>query len=151
MDRTLDDLRAVVAHAEICAPSVSQWNVGMHVHHCALSMINIGKGLAKSTALAPPAKPSIAKTVVFTLGRIPRGRAKTSATLTPQLTVPPAELLSLLDESAKELDAAKRLGPDTWITHPVFGPLRRDDALEFVRIHNRHHLKIVSDILKRQA
>jgi hypothetical protein len=151
MDRTLDDLRAMVTHADVSAPSVSQWNVGMHVHHCGLAMMNIGRGLAKSTSPVPPERRSVPRLIVFTLGRIPRGRARNSAASAPTPSIPPEELLSLLDQSAKAVEAAKNLGRDAWITHPIFGPLRRDDALKFVRIHNRHHLKIVSDILTRQA
>jgi hypothetical protein len=82
------------------------------------------------------------------LGRIPRGRARTK--LIPQPSVPAAELLALLDQSEQVVAAAQGLDRNTWITHPVFGPLRRDDALKFLRIHNRHHLRIVSDIINAQ-
>lgn len=114
-------------------------------------MIAIANGLAKSTQPAPPPRPSLARELVFTTGRIPRGRARTGKNLVPPPAVPQAELLALIDESARQMDVAGDLDPGTWITHPVFGALRRDDALKFTRIHNRHHLKIVSDILKRQA
>ncbi|HET6348347.1 MAG TPA: DinB family protein [Candidatus Krumholzibacteria bacterium] len=144
----LDELRHMLAHAEASAPGVSQWSVGMHVHHCALTMILIGKGLAASTPPAPPSRSSLAKTAVFTSGRIPRGRAKNNERSQPSASVPRAEMLALLEESAREIESATGLAAGTWITHPVFGPLQRDDALKFVRIHNRHHLRIVADILK---
>lgn len=134
--------------AAAAAPSVSQWSVGMHVHHCALSMLSIGKGLATSTQPMPPEKRTLPRFAVFTFGRIPRGRARTK--LIPQPSVPAAELLALLDQSEQVVAAAGSLDGNTWITHPVFGPLRRDDALKFLRIHNRHHLRIVSDIMNAQ-
>jgi DinB superfamily len=149
-DYSLDQIREAVTRADASAPSVSQWSVGMHVHHLALTMINIGNGLAKSTQPAPPAKRSIAKHIVFTLGKIPRGRARTTKNGTPQPSVPAPELLALIDESARQMDAAAKLDRNTWITHPIFGPLRRDDALRFVSIHNRHHLRIVADILRQR-
>jgi hypothetical protein len=144
----LDGLRAGVAHAHVAAPDVSQWSVGMHVHHCALSMIAIGKGLAASTPPMPPERWTLPRFAVFTFGRIPRGRARTK--LVPEPSVPAAELVALLDQSEALVAAALGLDRDSWITHPVFGPLRRDDALKFVRIHNRHHLRIVSDIMNTQ-
>jgi len=145
---SLDRLRAMAAHADVSAPSVSRWSVGMHVHHCSLAMTNIGRGLAKSTPPVPPGRRSLPRLLVFTLGRIPRGRAKNPPAVAPTPAIPVAELLALLDESAKHLEGTASLSPDTWITHPMLGPLRRDDALRFVRIHNRHHLKLVGDILK---
>lgn len=119
----------------------------MHVHHCCLVMASIVNGLEKSTPPAPRTVPPVARLAVFTTGKIPRGRAKTSPRGIPPPSGTREELLALIDESVKHLNHAATLAPDTWITHPILGPLRRDDALKFIRIHNRHHLRIVADIL----
>ena len=120
----------------------------MHVHHCCLVVALIVQGLEKSTPPAPRSVPTVAKIAVFASGKIPRGRVKTSPKSTPPPSGTREELLTLIDETAKHLAHAAGLGAGTWIKHPVLGALRRDDALKFIRIHNRHHLRIVADILR---
>jgi hypothetical protein len=148
IERTLEDFRAVIANADATTPSVSEWRVGMHIHHCALSMIGISKSLRKSTPPMPRAKPSLSRSVTLTCGFIPRGRAKTPSFIVPSATVAQAELASLLDEAEKLMAVAQALDRDRWFTHPLLGPMGRDDAFKFIRIHNRHHLRIVADILR---
>jgi hypothetical protein len=142
----LDDLRGAVKHADVSAP-LSQWSVGMHVHHCCLAMISIGKGLAKSALPSPPSKPSPRKLIALKFGFIPRGRAKNPSRTDPQV-LPADQLFGLIDEAERQLAASATVDPGQWISHPIFGTLRRDAALRFVEVHNRHHLKIVRDILK---
>ena len=61
--------------------------------------------------------------------------------------VSPEELLTLLDQSEHILTEVHDLDPKTWFKHFAFGVLDRDKALRFILIHNRHHLRIISDIV----
>ena len=148
IERSIDEFRALVSHADATAPSVSEWSVGMHIHHCCLSMIGISKSLRKSTPPMPRAKPSLARTIVVKFGFIPRGRAQSPSFVVPQPAMAQTELAALLDTSRELLGVAKTLDPGTWFGHPLLGTMRRDDAFAFVRVHNRHHLRIVADILR---
>ena len=147
-DGSFDALRAAVARAEQGASTVSKWTVGEHVHHCCLAMIGIVRTLERSTQPPPPSRKSIPRSIVFLLERIPRGRARSPQPVIPQPAVAPEKLLALIDESAREIGRAHAFDRGAWMRHPLFGPLHRDDALKFARIHNRHHLRIVRDILK---
>ena len=147
-DPSFDALRAAAAHAGQGASFVSKWTVGEHVHHCCLTMIGVVRTLEHSTQPPPPSRKSVPRSIVFVLGRIPRGRARSPQPVLPQQAVAPEKLLSLIDASAREIGRARSFERGTWIRHPIFGPLHRDDALKFVRIHNHHHLRIVRDILK---
>lgn len=137
-----------MAHADHGAPSVSKWTVGEHVHHCCLSIKSIVHGLERSTPPPPPSRVSIPRSAVFLVGRIPRGRARSPEPVVPKAPVTQTELLAMIDESVREIARASTFDRRAWIRHPVFGPLHRNDALKFARIHNRHHLRIVADILK---
>jgi hypothetical protein len=148
IERTIEEFRDVVRQAEASAPSVSGWTVGEHIHHCGLSMIGIAKSLRKSTPPAPRAKPSLARSIVL-LGYIPRGRARSPSFVVPKPAVPQDELLAMLDQAASLLTMAKDLDRGTWFTHPLLGTMNRDQAFKFVLVHNRHHLRIVADILRR--
>jgi len=150
IEQTLEGFREAVKHAEVAAPAVSSWSVGEHIHHCCLSMIGVSKSLRKSTPPAPRAKPTIPRAAVFYFGFIPRGRARSPSFVVPNPSLPHPELLAMLDQSAELLAMAGGLDRETWFTHPFLGAMDRDQALKFVLVHNRHHLKIVADILKQR-
>jgi hypothetical protein len=63
--------------------------------------------------------------------------------------VSPLELLSFLDEAGRMLPEARELDPGTWFEHFAFGILNRDKAVRFIGVHNRHHLRIISDIARK--
>jgi hypothetical protein len=83
------------------------------------------------------------------MGRIPRGRGKSPEVAFPRDDVTEDELLAMLDEFGRAVDEAKQLGADAWFDHFAFGILRRDRALKLIGIHNRHHLRIISDIVSK--
>ena len=149
IEQTVEELRSAVVNADATVPTVSSWSVGEHIHHCCLSMIGVSKSLRKSTPPAPRTKPTIPRAAVFYLGFIPRGRARSPSFVLPK-PLPHPELLAMLDQSAELLAMAGGLDRETWFTHPFLGAMDRDQALKFVLVHNRHHLKIVADILKQR-
>lgn len=119
----------------------------MHVHHCCLVMIGTCRVLEKSTPPPPPSRTPLIRRMAFATGRIIRGRAQSPERVVPRADISPAELISLLDEAGRQVAAAGSLEPGRWFRHFMFGVLQRDDALKFLRIHNRHHLRIISDIV----
>jgi len=142
-----EKLRGSIARADTCARSVSEWSVGMHVHHCALAGIEICKSLEASTPPPPRSGLSVVGRLVFSIGRIPRGRGKAPEAVVPTQEITPAELVALLDEAERRLEAARKLDRKTWFEHFAFGVLDRDKAIQLIGIHNRHHLRIIADIL----
>ena len=65
----------------------------------------------------------------------------------PRHDVSPGELRTLLDESERILTEVHDLDRKTWFRHFAFGVLDRDKTLRLILIHNRHHLRIISDIM----
>ncbi len=145
-DYGLEDLRTSVASVALGAPAVSEWSIGMHVHHCCLAMIKICQSLVASTPPTPRSRFSFRTTLVFSSGRIPRGRGRSPDAVLPRQDISPAELSTLLDECERILTEAGDLDPKTWFRHFAFGVLDRNKTLRFIRIHNRHHPRIISDI-----
>jgi hypothetical protein len=146
----IDELRTAIASAHITAPGVSDWSVGMHVHHCCLVMIGVCRSLHASTPPPPPSRTPWIRRVVFTTGRLIRGRAQSPERAVPRADITAAELAALLEEAVSQVTSAGNLEAGRWFNHFMFGTLKRDDALQFLRIHNRHHLRIVSDIVSAQ-
>jgi hypothetical protein len=65
----------------------------------------------------------------------------------PASTFSRDDLLQLVAEAEQALAEASRLDSQCWFRHFFFGVLDRDRALQFIRMHNRHHLSIIDDIL----
>ena len=143
----LDELRAAVADADLCLPTVSGWSIGMHIHHCGLAMIAMSRALMASDPPPPPSRFSLITTLVFLTGRIPRGRGEAPDAAWPQQNVTQEALVALLDESERACAAAKKSDRVSWFKHFAFGTLDRDKTLRLIAIHNRHHLRIISDIM----
>ena len=147
-DCGLEDLRSSVASAALRAPAVSEWSIGMHVHHCCLVMIAVCQSLIASTPPPPRSRFSLVTALVFSSGRIPRGRGRSPDEVLPRQDVSAAELGTLLDQSERILTEVHDLDPKAWFRHFVFGVLDRDKTVRLILIHNRHHSRIISDILK---
>lgn len=146
-DAGMAALRQAADRAAACAPGVSAWSVGMHVHHCCLSTIEVCRALCASLPPAPTSSFSPVRELVFLTGRIPRGRAAAPDRVRPTPDIGTADLLPLLDESDRQLERARRAPPDAWFRHFAFGSMTRDRTLKFLRIHNGHHARIIADIL----
>ncbi len=67
--------------------------------------------------------------------------------MVPKQDISPAELVALLEECERKLSDIRQLDAGTWFKHFAFGVLDRDKTIKFIRIHNRHHLRIISDIM----
>lgn len=145
-DYGLTELRRFVSHTALSAPAVSDWSVGMHVHHCCLATIEICRALSDSTPPPPRARWSLLTLAVFLSGRIPRGRGRSPEIAMPKRDVTEAELLSLLDQCNQSVTEVMELDRGSWFRHFAFGVLHRDKALRLIHIHNRHHLRILADI-----
>lgn len=86
--------------------------------------------------------------LLFTLGYIPRGKARA-----PKVVKPP-ELISVEDLNTQvslayiNVERLKPLDNNSNFTHFVFGQLNKPKTIQFLQLHTNHHLKIIRDILK---
>ncbi len=143
----MDRVRAFLERAQSAAPGVSAWSVGQHIEHSSKAVIYITGALRESQPPAPPAKWSLIRWIVLTTGYIPRGRAKAPAAVTPDGQPSEADLLALLARMEEGVAATRQLDPGAWFAHFALGIFRRDQALRFIDVHTRHHLKIMRDIV----
>lgn len=144
----LEELRTAVENAGWTAPAVSKWSVGMHIHHCCLAMSGVFKALAASNTPAPDRRSSLTAAIVFRSGKIPRGQAKSPQATIPKPDITRPELLEIVEECRRAFAETEQLDPGAWFEHFYFGVLDKEKALAFVRMHNKHHLSIISDVKK---
>ena len=144
----LDVLKRFVPKADVVAPDVSKWSVGMHVQHCCLATIAVCESLVASEPPVPPSSFSLVTSAIFWTGRIPRGRGKSPEQAIPRDEIWTNEMEGLLLDSERRIEEARQVSRDHWYRHFAFGVLDRDQTLKFLGIHNRHHARIVQDILR---
>ncbi|MFS4482517.1 DUF1569 domain-containing protein [Hyunsoonleella sp. 2307UL5-6] len=88
------------------------------------------------------------RTVLFTLGFIPRGKGKAPKHVLPPEDVTEADLKQQLAQAKKYLENIKELPKTSHFKHFLFGVLSKKQTIRFLVIHTNHHLKIVREILK---
>lgn len=128
-------------------PSISEWSVKMHIHHCALAMELIFEQLQHSFPPIQNRKFSIPKIVVVWLGLFPRGKAKAPSATVPDESIESGVVVEMLEKSEQMLTCWTRLFHEGWMKHPYFGGLTRWESLRFLAVHNSHHLKIIKEIV----
>jgi hypothetical protein len=138
---------ALVGHASAVTPRISRWSVGMHIHHCSLAMVGVARAVMRQSGPRPRWTPNLLRTMVLLTGRIPRGRSQTPAEARPIPGYHERQLVSVLrdaDDIVRELVDAPA---DAWFRHFALGIIRMRSVPRFLEVHNRHHLRIIRDIL----
>jgi hypothetical protein len=121
----------------------------MQIEHTLLATIGILQAVVGSQPCTEKVKKSFLRRLIFLTGIIPRGRGKSPEAAVPKEQATESELRDLLVKTNEAVQKATESHTDCWWDHFAFGVLKKDDALRFVRIHNNHHLKIISDILTK--
>ncbi len=137
-----------ISKQEIINTSISASSVGWHIEHSLMVIDVVIENLEKSNPADYKWKINFNKWYVFTLNRIPRGKAKARKIVSPEIynsVTLKAHLISLC-EAIKKL---AQLPPDKFLAHPLMGHLKLKDTIRFLNIHTKHHLKIIDDIVNR--
>ena len=106
-DFGLRELQEYVPRAAERDADVSGWSVGMHIQHVSLAMVAVCQSLVASKPPAPRSGLNLVRSIVFTSGRIPRGRAKSPDPAVPSEGVTEEELRSLLAETERQMREAE--------------------------------------------
>lgn len=86
--------------------------------------------------------------MLFTLGYIPRGKAKAPKIVRPPEVISSEDLKIQINLAYKNIVNLNSLDKNANFTHFVFGQLNKAKTIQFLKLHTNHHLKIIRDILK---
>jgi hypothetical protein len=131
------------------AAGVSAWSVAEQVDHLIKVNQSVFSHLLTRTPASGP-RISLVGRVVLLSGSFPRGKAESPRKLRGQPAT--AEELSAALEKSRGTFRRLASEPDPLLAsapvlpHKMFGAMTAIQALRFVPIHTRHHLKIVSEI-----
>ena len=128
--------------------NVSAAAIGWHIEHSLLTVNAIIDQLKKSNPADYIWKFNFTRTLVFTINKIPRGRAKAPKVVQPKNSITMGTLKLHINNTKENITALQTLQTNNHFEHPFFGKLNLKPAIKFLSLHTNHHLKIMKDIAK---
>ena len=144
----INELELSVIESDRSDPLISVSNVGWHIEHSLLVLNAITDALGRSNPADFKKSFNFISFMVFTFGKIPRGKGKAPGAVKPAGIINQATLLDHLEKTRIKIMEIDKLEIGCFFKHPFFGDLRLRKTIKFLQIHTRHHLDIINDILK---
>ncbi|MBP6624789.1 MAG: hypothetical protein KA198_06435 [Chitinophagaceae bacterium] len=147
LESLLAELEKAIPHAMKSKNEVSSSNVGWHIEHSLLTLDKITESLANSNPSEYSKKFSLVRLIVFTLKKIPRGKAKSPASVQPSIQYSAESLMKHIMQTRENIKVLQTISKDRFFDHPVFNHLQLEQTVKFLEIHSKHHLDIIQDII----
>lgn len=144
----LQQLERHIYNFEKTNPNVSNSTVGWQIDHCLLVINGVIGQIEISDPLKYHSKWTFPKFMVFTTGKIPRGKAKAPKVVIPTQVATQEELLAKIAAAKNNVLKLDSFSENQFFNHPFFKDLNVKQTKKFLTIHTKHHLKIIQDILK---
>lgn len=141
----LTKIESGITDHELTNSAISKSSVGWHIEHSLLTITRIIEGLKRSDPKKYKRSYTMARFLVFTFNRIPRGRAKSPSIVAPQ-QYDAESLKNHITKVRTAISEIDQLVANNYIEHPYFGHLNVKATKKFLLIHTNHHLKIMDDI-----
>jgi hypothetical protein len=129
--------------------TISHATVGWQLDHSLLVINGIIAQLAKSNPKDYQWRPNWKRVYIKLRNNIPRGKAKAPKPVRPAETITMEALQAKLTLAQKNVILLESLPKNSFFTHPYFGDLNLKATIWFLKLHTRHHLKIVNDIINK--
>jgi len=146
--KQIKELESKIPNQEDYNLEISKSNVGWHIEHILLTNKMILEAVEKSNPADYTWSFKLSRIVVFTMNKIPRGRAKAPKVVVPK-TYDEQTLLEHLKIVTLKIQGLENMSSDKYFDHPYFGNLRLNKTIKFLEIHTNHHLEIITDIIKK--
>lgn len=127
---------------------VSNSTIGWQIDHSLLVINGIVEQLEISNPNEFQPKWNFPKFMVFTTGKIPRGKAKAPKVVIPTQVATQEELKAKLEAAKNNILKLDSFSENSFFKHPFFKDLNVKQTEKFLVIHTKHHLNIIQDILR---
>ena len=144
----VNELETKIRHSEKMNHAVSKSSVGWHIQHSLLVASQIITAVEKSNPADYRPKFSMPKFIVYALNKIPRGKAKAPESVMPKETFNIDELNKDFQLLKARLAVLNTLQPNNYFKHPYFGNLNLKATVKMLKLHTKHHINIINDIIK---
>jgi hypothetical protein len=141
-------LESHIPNLEKTNSKISSSSIGWQIDHCLLVINGIISQLEVSNPSEYRPKFNLPKFIVFTTGKIPRGKARAPKIVMPVDVATANELKSKIELAKTNILKLSSFPTNAHFKHPFFNDLNTKQTGKFLAIHTKHHLKIIEDILK---
>ena len=127
---------------------ISNSTIGWQIDHCLLVINGVMSQIEISNPTEFQSKFNFNRFMVFTTGKIPRGKIRAPKVVTPFDVATAEELKSKIEIAKNNISKLNNLPKNSFFKHPFLSNLNLKQTEKFLAIHTKHHLKIIEDILK---
>jgi hypothetical protein len=144
----VEELETKVQHREKLNNAVSNASVGWHIQHSLLVALRIIDAVERSNPADYQYKFSLPRFLVYTLNKIPRGKAKAPEAVMPGEKISTTEMQGQIQFLKTRIAVLNNLQPSSYFKHARFGNLNLKATKKMLQLHTKHHLHIINDIIK---
>ncbi len=149
LNKELNQIEFYLADMDNANLEVSEAPVKWHLYH-SLKVIN---GVLKEAENSNPedynSKTNRQWMYISLFNKIPRNKVTAPDKVNPSYDIKKDQILSELKKARKSIAGWSDLEKNNFYKHAVLANLNKRKIKKFLRVHSRHHLKIVNDILKQ--
>ncbi len=142
----LDQIESHIPDFEKTNPVVSQSTIGWQIDHSLLVINLVVTELKNSKPENYKWKFNKIRLLIQITNTIPRGKVRVPKAVKPNDVTTIEDLKGKLEISKKNIAALNSLPAKSYFTHPFFGDLKLKSAIWFLKLHTKHHLKIIEEI-----
>jgi hypothetical protein len=140
-------IKEYIIHQEEKNVKISKGSVGWHLDHSLKVINSVFEAIKNSNSEDYKPKFNGLRLFTFTLGFFPRGKAKSPKRVLPPEIIVKEDIENQLEKAMENMAMVSVLEDNQFFTHPLFKQLNKKQTLKFLKLHTKHHLKIVEDIL----
>lgn len=137
-----------VAHKK--AATVSAKPIDWHIDHSLRVINKTCESLIRSEPVKYKWRFNWWRLIIFTWGKFPRGKVRAPDYVLPEDHISTKDMYVRLRDASELLKKINKLHRNAYIHHPYFGSINRKQSVKFLKIHTKHHLRIIKDIKRAQ-
>ena len=146
LEKRLQKLYIFIKDADRVNSSVSSANVGWHIEHSLLVIIKMISALTASDPAQYKWKFNLARAIVFTINKFPRGKGKAPDAVNPK-QIEKTDFDALFTKTREKIEELKKADPNKFYEHNIFGVLNKKNTFIVLDIHTNHHIQIIEDVI----
>jgi hypothetical protein len=146
IEQRLEKLYKFIEDADKVNTSVSSANVRWHIEHSLLVIIKMISALTDSDPAQYKWKFNLARAIVFTINKFPRGKGKAPDAVNPKQTEK-TDFDALFSNTREKIEELKKADPNKFYDHNIFGVLNKNNTFILLDIHTKHHIQIIEDVI----
>jgi hypothetical protein len=142
----INELESFIPHRDKLDTAVSAGSIGWHIEHCLLTLDIVIEKMKQSIPGEFKPKFYLWKYVVLVTQKIPRGRVRAPKIVQPKNEQSKELLQEHVESVRSRIKILGSLEKNHHFPHPFLGQMNLKQGIKFLKIHTRHHLRIMKEI-----